>query len=168
MSTKLLVLGLGNIILKDEGVGVHVANAIKERYTFSPDVEIVDGGTLGLDLLPLFEGREKILIIDAVYFGKDPGHIGVLHNDEIPSSLSAKLSVHHIGLADVLFAAKLKDLMPSEIALVGIQPEIIGEFGLEMTGTVKGKLEEMIDRALEILKGWNVTCVLRSPLGSSA
>ena len=82
---KTALLGIGNILLKDEGVGVHVVNAIKEGYTFSPEVEIIDGGTLGLDLLPFIEGKEGLLIIDAVNFGKDPGYIGILENEEIPS-----------------------------------------------------------------------------------
>jgi len=81
---KTALLGIGNILLKDEGVGVHVVNAMKESYTFSPEVEIIDGGTLGLDLLPFVEGRERLLIIDAVNFGKAPGYIGVLENEKDP------------------------------------------------------------------------------------
>jgi hydrogenase maturation protease len=163
MSTNILVLGLGNILLQDEGVGVHAVNAIKERYTFSPDVEIVDGGTLGLDLLRFFEGREKVLIIDAVDFGKEHGHVGILEDDEIPSVLQAKLSVHHIGLSDILFALKLKGTMPPKIRLIGIQPELTDVLGLEMTGPVRSRLDEIVDLAIKTLREWRITCVSQSP-----
>ena len=112
------VIGLGNILLTDEGVGVHAVNAIREKYRFSPEVEIIDGGTLGLDLLPYFEGRDSVLLIDAVDFGKEPGYIGILDNDAIPSVLLSKISVHHVGLSDVLFAAKLMDITPPTIRLI--------------------------------------------------
>ncbi len=161
------LVGIGNILLKDEGVGVHVINAIREKYTFSPEVEIIDGGTLGLDLLPLFEGKDKILIVDAVNFGKEPGHIGVIEDDDIPSVLHAKLSVHHIGLSDVLFAAKLMDIKPAKICLIGIQPQSL-DVGLEMTECISGKIENLVDLTIKTLKEWNIKCVLQSPQRLSA
>jgi hydrogenase maturation protease len=157
---NIAIIGLGNILLSDEGVGVHVINIVKERYTFSPGVEIIDGGTMGLDLLPLFEGRDKILIVDAVDFGKDPGYIGILENDAIPSALNSKLSVHHIGLSDVLFASKLIGISPSEICLIGIQPKSL-DVSLEMTEEIKGKIETVIDLILRKLKEWKIECALR-------
>jgi hydrogenase maturation protease len=161
------LIGLGNILLKDEGVGVHVVNAIRERYTFSPEIQIIDGGTLGLDLLPFFEGKREILIIDAVDFRKEPGHIGMLENDAIPSELFSKLSVHHIGLSDVLFAAKLKDLTPAKLCLIGIQPQSL-EVGLEMTDCIRDKMEDVIALAIKKLKEWNIQCALQSPQELSA
>ncbi|WP_333652102.1 HyaD/HybD family hydrogenase maturation endopeptidase [Dissulfurispira sp.] len=158
---NIALIGLGNILLRDEGVGVHAANTIKQRYAFSPYVEIIDGGTMGLDLLPIFEGRDKVLIIDAVDFGREPGHIGMIENDDIPSVLNSKLSVHHINLSDVLFAAKLMDISPSEICLIGIQPQSL-DVGLDMTGEIKGKIETLIDAVIRKLKEWNVKCVLLS------
>lgn len=161
MSEKISAIGLGNILLRDEGVGVHAINTIKQRYTFSPEVEIIDGGTMGLDLLPIFEGRDKVLIIDAVDFGREPGHIGIIENDGIPSVLNSKISVHHINLSDVLFAAKLMDISPSEICLIGIQPQSL-DVGLDMTDGIKGKIEILIDAVIGKLKEWNVQCALLS------
>lgn len=158
---SIAIIGLGNILLRDEGVGVHVINTIKQRYTFSPDVEIIDGGTMGLDLLPIFEGRDKVLIVDAVDFGKDPGYIGIIENDGIPSVLNSKLSVHHIGLSDVLFAAKLMGISPPEIYLIGIQPKSL-DVGLDMTDEINGKIEMLIDAIIGKLKEWNVQCALQS------
>lgn len=159
---KTALIGLGNILLKDEGVGVHAVNTMRERYLFSPEVKVIDGGTLGLDLLPFFEGKENVLIIDAVDFRKEPGHIGMLEDDAIPSALFSKLSVHHIGLSDVLFAAKLKDLTPAKLCLIGIQPQSL-EVGLEMTECIRDRIEELIARAIKKLEEWNIECALRSP-----
>jgi hydrogenase maturation protease len=161
------LIGLGNILLKDEGVGVHVANAIRERYSFSPEVEIIDGGTLGLDLLHYFEGRDKVLLVDAVDFRKEPGYIGIMDDDAIPSTLFAKLSVHHIGLSDVLFAAKLLDYTPSKIRLIGIQPQSL-DVGLDVTDCIASKIEELMRLVVETLKEWKVECVLQSPQKLSA
>ncbi len=164
---KASIIGLGNILLKDEGVGVHAVNAIKGRYSFSPEVEIIDGGTLGLDLLHFFEGKDRILILDAVDFRKEPGYIGVLDDEAIPSALFAKLSVHHIGLSDVLFAAKLLGFTPSKLRLIGIQPESM-EVGLEMTDCISGKMDRIIEMVIQTLKEWNIGCVLQSPQKLSA
>jgi hydrogenase maturation protease len=167
-TNSILLIGLGNILLKDEGVGVHVVNAVKQRYAFSPDVvEIIDGGTMGLDLLPLFEDRDKILIVDAVDFGKEPGFIGMIERDKIPSVLNSKLSVHHINLSDVLFAAELMGIRPSEICLIGVQPKSLA-VGLDMTDEISGKIERLIDMTIKKLSEWNIECVSQSPQELSA
>lgn len=157
------VVGLGNILLQDEGVGVHAVNALRERFHFAPDVEIIDDGTLGLDLLHLIENKDRLLLLDAVDLGKEPGYIGVLTGDQIPSRISAKLSVHHIGLSDVLFAAKLLGVTPADMRLIGIQPQSF-ELGLTLTPCIKAKLDEIISHATQILKEWNIECVSQSPL----
>ena len=119
---RVLVLGLGNVLLTDEGIGVHAVTALRKSYRFSPGIDIVDGGTMGLDLLPLFQDRDRILIIDAVDFGKACGHIATLEQASIPSVLNTKMSTHHIGLTDLLIAARLTRDSPLHLALVGIQP----------------------------------------------
>ncbi len=121
----------------------------------------MDGGTMGLDLLPIFEGRDKVLIVDAVDFKREPGHIGIIENDDIPSVLNTKLSVHHIGLSDVLFAAKLMDIVPLEICLVGIQPESL-DIGLDMTDKISEKLDVLVEMIIKKLKEWGVECALLS------
>jgi hydrogenase maturation protease len=160
-TSNITIIGLGNILLKDEGVGVHVANAVKERYTLSPEVEIIDGGTMGLDLLPFFEGRDKILLVDAVDFGREPGHVGMLGKGEIPAVLESKLSMHHISLSDVLFTASFMGIGPDELCLIGIQPESL-DIGLDMTGTVGDKFETLVDMTINKLGDWNVECTLNA------
>ena len=161
MSPEILLLGIGNILLRDEGIGVHTVNKIKERYTFEPEIDIIDGGTKGLDLLPLFEGRKKVLIVDAVDWGNKPGSISILRNGEIPARLHSKLSVHHIGLGEVLLAAQMLNIMPEEICLVGIQPGSI-DTGIDMTPEVNSKMEDLISTVIDILRDWGVKCLKRS------
>ncbi len=159
-SGRVVILGLGNILLSDEGVGVHAVNAIRERYIFSSDVEIIDGGTMGLDLLPLFQDGDRILIIDAVDFRRSAGHIGVIEGDAIPSVLNSKLSVHHIGLSDLLFTAKLTRPAPPEVCLIGIQPKSL-EVGLDMTQEIHGQLDSIINLAVQKLTEWGVDYAMK-------
>jgi hydrogenase maturation protease len=155
-SGRIVVLGLGNILLSDEGVGVHAVTALKERFTFSPSIDIVDGGTMGLDLLPIFQERDRILIIDAADFRKPSGYVGTVEGDSIAAVLNAKLSVHHIGLADLLFTAKLTRETPLELHLVGIQPHSL-DVGITLSDQVKSKLDMIIELTVRKLKAWNVT-----------
>ncbi len=158
------LIGIGNVLLQDERVGVHAVETIRERFSFSPEIEILDGGTLGLDLLPFIEKFDKVLFADAVDFGKEPGYIGVLEDDEIPAILYVKLSVHHVGLADLLSVAKLTGVLPKKVCLVGIQPQDSAfTFGLELSEQVNDKIEQFIDQVISKLQEWNVQCVLRSP-----
>jgi hydrogenase maturation protease len=163
---RIVLLGLGNILLSDEGVGVHAVNAMKEQYSFSPPIDIIDGGTLGLDLLPLFQDRDRILIIDAVDFGKSAGTIGALEGDAIPSALNPRLSAHHIGVADLLVTAKLTRTVPPSVSLVGIQPKSL-DVGLEMTNDIKNQFGSIIDLAVNILTQWGIACSRRHPAHTS-
>ncbi len=149
------VFGIGNILLSDDGVGVHVLNRLKEEYDLPGYVELIDGGTKGLDLLPLLEDRDKVLIIDAANFKKEPGTIDAVEGDKIPAFLSTKLSVHQIGLPDLLFAAKLMGVLPSEMCLIGIQPESMAT-SEEMSNVVSKGMEPLLEKVLDKLKSWGV------------
>ena len=155
------IIGVGNILMQDEGVGPKVADILKRDYIFEPNIEIIDGGTLGLDLLPYIEKHKKILIIDVVDFGKEPGFIKILRGEEIPPYLKTKLSVHHVGVQDLLEVARLMDFMPEELVLVGIQPESI-DLGLDLTPIIGGKLKKLTEEVLKILNSWGIKCALQS------
>jgi hydrogenase maturation protease len=153
---KITLLGLGGILMRDDGVGVHAVKAVQERFHVPPELDIVDGGTAGLDLLPFIEGRDRILFVDAVDFGKEPGFIGELTNDDIPAFFSKdKGSLHHLGLADVLATARLLNILPEEICLIGIQPQSI-EMGLELTEVLQGKLDQLVALIIDKLRDWDV------------
>ncbi|MFH1853119.1 MAG: HyaD/HybD family hydrogenase maturation endopeptidase [Candidatus Neomarinimicrobiota bacterium] len=151
----ILVLGLGNILLQDEGVGVRAVASLSNNFRFRPQIDIVDGGTAGLDLLPEFDDREKILIVDAVEFNQPPGYIGLIENDAILVRIQTKLSIHHLGLADVLSAAKMLDKMPAEIVLVGVQPGGVNPV-LELTPAVDKIMPRVLEAILTRLQQWGV------------
>jgi hydrogenase maturation protease len=156
------IMGLGNILLMDEGVGVHTINAFQERYSVPDYVEIIDGGAAGLDLLPFIEGREKLLMVDAVNFDREPGYVDILENDAIPAKFGTKASLHHLGLMDVLSIVKLSNTCPKDICLVGIQPKTM-ELGLDMSPEMWDKIDTLIERMVSKLNEWNVPCALLSP-----
>jgi hydrogenase maturation protease len=135
---------------------------LKERYRFTPSIDVVDGGTLGLDLLPVLEDHTHVLAIDAVDAGLKPGQIGQWNNDEIPSSLRAKFSVHQVGFVDLLLITKWRERNPSDICLIGIQPESLN-MGLELSDRIQKRMRRLIAVIIEKLKEWKVTCVLQSP-----
>lgn len=153
MAPKVTLIGLGNLLMRDEGVGIHAVRALEERYELPPELEVVDGGTAGLDLLPYIEGRDLVLVVDAVNFGQAPGFIGVLENQEIPALFASKDSLHHLGLMDVLAAAQLLEVTPREICLIGVQPLSL-EIGLELSELLNGKLGLLLDRIVSKLQEW--------------
>ncbi len=159
---KITILGLGNILMTDEGVGVHTVQEFERRYEVPASVEIIDGGAAGLDLIPFIEGRERVLMVDAVHFDREPGYIDTLENEAIPVRLSTKASMHHLGLMDVLSIVKLSGNYPKEICIIGIQPKSL-ELGLDMTPEIWDKKEALIRRVAEKLSEWKIPCVLRSP-----
>lgn len=153
-----MVLGIGNLLLGDEGAGVHAVNALRERHVFPEGVRFIDGGTMGLDLLPFIEGRDRLLIIDAVDFDAEPGTVKVIEGNDLRAFLDAKLSVHQIGLPDLLFAAALTGVTPPEFCLVGIQPDRL-EIGVQMSEKVRANFETLIEAALERLGRWEAGAI---------
>ncbi|NOQ66097.1 MAG: HyaD/HybD family hydrogenase maturation endopeptidase [Desulfobacterales bacterium] len=155
---NIAVFGIGNLLLSDDGVGVQVLHRLIKEYEFPDHVEFIDGGTKGLDLLPLFENRDKVLIIDAANFKKEPGTIDIVEGDKIPAFLSTKLSVHQIGLPDTLFAAKLMEITPPEMCLIGIQPKSM-DTATELSEVVSNQMDNLIEKVLQKLKDWDVEAV---------
>jgi hydrogenase maturation protease len=152
-TAKTLILGVGNLLLSDEGVGVRVVQRLIATYDLPEGVQILDGGTLGLDLLYYLEGVENLLIVDAVEMGKDPGTLLRLEGDEVPSFLSIKMSPHQIGIPDMLFAAKLKDLYPRNVVLWGVQPAVL-DTGLELSPPVAAQVDVLVGKVVEQLVRW--------------
>ena len=154
--TETLVLGLGNILLGDEGVGVRVVERLLEQYDFPEGVRVMDGGTLGLDLLPYVEDASRLLVVDAVQARKPPGTLVRMTGDEIPVFLDAsKVSPHQEGLQDLLAVAVLKGYLPGEVVLWGVQVESLG-VGLDLSEAVAGQVEALAGKVLAELARWGV------------
>lgn len=152
---SVLVLGIGNLVMSDDGIGVRVVQLLTERYRFPAGVTILDGGTLGLDLLPRLEGVARLLVVDAVETGQAPGTLVRLAGDDVPIVLETKLSPHQMGLKDLLAVAMLQGFAPQEMVLWGVQPERI-EMSLELSAVVAAQLEILVEKVLAELAGWGV------------
>jgi hydrogenase maturation protease len=154
--TETLVLGLGNILLRDEGVGVRVVERLLEQYDFPEGVRVMDGGTLGLDLLPFLEEASRLLVIDAVQARKPAGTLVRLVGDEIPIFLDAsKVSPHQEGLQDLLAVAVLKGYLPDEVVFWGAQITSLG-VGLELSEAVAEQVDALAEKVLAELAQWGI------------
>ena len=149
------MLGLGNVLLGDEGVGVWVVERLQKLYEFPQEVQVLDGGTLALDLLPYVEDADRLLVIDALEMTAKPGTVARLEGDEVPAFLSVKISPHQMGLADLLAAARLRGLYPEELVLWGVQPGEL-KVGLELSPPVAAQVEVLIEKALVELGQWGI------------
>jgi len=157
---SILVLGLGNTIMTDDGFGVEVVTALASRYHFQGAVKLLDGGTLGLDLLPHLEEVESLLIVDALDMRSEPGSIFRLQGEEVPRAFASKLSVHQMGLQDLLAVAELQGHIPRDLVVWGVQPASI-EMGTELTAPVAAAVEPVIASVLQDLQSWGITCLPR-------
>lgn len=151
-----LILGVGNLLMTDEGVGVHVIQRLVADYQLPEQVQVLDGGTLGMDLLYYLEGVENLLLIDAVQARKEPGTLVCLEGEDVPAFMSIKISPHQMGVPDMLAAAHLMNVYPQRIVLWGVQPELM-EIGLELSHTVESKVDTIIENVLEQLQAWGHT-----------
>ena len=142
---KTLILGVGNYLLSDDGLSVHVLERLQADNLIPDDIQMIDGGTCGLDLLQYLEGVSNLIIIDAIKTRDGtPGSIIRLDGDQIPAYLSLKISPHDIGLPDLLATAKLRDLYPENIVAFGIQPASL-ELGVELSPEVAANVEDLIE-----------------------
>ena len=150
MSERKLVVGLGNILLRDEGVGVRCVEYLISKG-LARDAKLVDGATLGVDLLEEMKGFDKVVLIDDVDMGKEPGHIAGFDAErllETPSN--EKFSLHEIGLIDVVHLGKKLGYDLSKVRIVGIQPEDVSR-GDSLTKTIKEKLPRLAEKVLSEL-----------------
>jgi hydrogenase maturation protease len=154
-SGKILVLGIGNLVMSDDGVGVKVVQRLQREYRFPPCVELMDGGTLGLDLLPKLENIDRLIIIDAVETGRKAGTCIRLTGDELPIALETKLSPHQMGLKDLLAVSQLMGHSPREMILIGVQPGSI-EMDTELTPDVEAAVDVLVSNVLNELELWNI------------
>ncbi len=139
----------------DDGIGVRVVQSLQERCHFPPEVELLDGGTLGLDLLPKLEGVERLLVVDAIETGGEPGTMVRLIGEEIPLAMATKLSPHQMGLKDLLSVASLMGYGFGEMVLWGVQPGRI-EMGLELSPAVAEVLGPLEEKVIGELARWGV------------
>jgi hydrogenase maturation protease len=159
-----LVIGLGNPLMGDDGVGLVVLDQLAAQ-SFMPPVEFVDGGTWGLALLPDVERAGALLLLDAVNGDGAPGTIYVLGAEEIPRFLAAKLSPHQVDVRELLALAELRGELPSNLRVVGVQPAATAYGDGLSPEAAAAAVEAMVAAAGAVLSGWGHSATAR-PAGA--
>lgn len=150
---RTVVIGLGNPLMADDGLGLAALDYLRAAWRVPPEVDLVDGGTWGMNLLPLIEDSARVLLLDAIHAGAAPGTLHSLSRSRIPKYLATKVSPHQVDLADVLALAELRGSLPDDTVAVGLEPARV-EMSNELSDVVRCRLDEMVDTAAAQLAAW--------------
>ena len=148
---NVLVMGIGNLLLQDEGAGVRAVEEFERRFETPDCVELLDGGTSGIELLQYIQGRDVLILIDVVRNGTPSGTLSRFEGEEVPALFQKKISPHQLGISDLLATARLIDKMPQKVVLFGIEPESI-DTGLELTEEIAGSINRLTEMVAEEIR----------------
>jgi hydrogenase maturation protease len=160
--TRTLVLGLGNPIMGDDGAGLAALEQLRREWEIPEEVELVDGGTWGMNLLPLIESAERIILLDAIHAGDRPGTLVLLQREELPRYFSHKLSPHQIDLREVLALAELRGTLPKDVVAFGVEPERV-EMRAGLSPIVEAAIGNLVTLTLDRLERLGHRCVRCEP-----
>jgi hydrogenase maturation protease len=152
---RVVILGIGNILLGDEGVGVRAVEAIERDYRLPEGVVAIDGGCSAMELLEDLEHLDGLIVVDAVYAGQAPGDLVVLEGDEVSKFFRSRMSPHQVGLSDVLASLELTGRAPARLKIVGVKP-LSMDLSLDLTPAVAARLPAMIDIVAATLDQWGL------------
>ena len=152
-SKAAMVLGLGNLLFSDDGLGVHAIDCLRQDQRVGSGVTLLDGGTQGLNLIPHIWGFPRLLVIDAVDVGEAPGTV-VRFEGSALDGLPGKPTVHQLGFADLMVAMKLLGDSPEEVVVLGVQP-MSTDWGAELTAPVQNALAPLLDGVIAQLAVWS-------------
>ena len=158
------ILGVGNVILTDEGFGVRAAEYLDHHYTFPDNVQIVDGGTLGIELTQYVTGTNKLLVIDSINGGAEPGTVFRFHNDAIMEHFQDKLSAHEVGIQDVLALLTVTGHKIPEVIVIGAQPFDLGA-GVGLSDGMQALLPQIVEQILKDLRDWGIEAQRKETAG---
>ena len=159
---NITVLGIGNILLTDEGFGVRVVEKLYDEYEFPDNVSLVDGGVLGINLLGVIAEARHLIVVDAVKNKQPPGTLYRLEKDELPERILLKNSLHQTDFLETLTLCQAIDKVPDTTVVFGVEPEDILTHSVDMTPTVAARVDEMIDLVLRELKQLGVVAQKRT------
>lgn len=148
-----IVIGVGSPLMGDDGIGLVALEALRSGWSFEPELELMDGGTWGMNLLPFIESASRVLLLDAVHAGCDPGEVVRLEGDAIPRFFATKLSPHQIDLKEVLALAELRGTLPDDLVVLGLEPAVI-EMSSSLSEPVQKAMPGLLARILEQLERW--------------
>jgi hydrogenase maturation protease len=143
----IMILGVGNVLLSDEGFGIHVIKRLEACFAFPRNVSVVDGGVLGLNLLGVISEADRLIVVDAVKHGEEPGSLCRLTGEAIPERVRAKNSLHQVDLLETLTMCQALDRSP-ETVILGVEPMDIETLGIDLTPPVMEKMDAMIEMVL--------------------
>jgi hydrogenase maturation protease len=149
------ILGIGNILLQDEGFGVRVIEEINRRYRFPDHVQVLDGGTLGMDLLRFITGANRLLVVDAIAGGGEPGDYFRFAGEEVKAYFKDKVSLHELGIKDVLAVLEVLGKPVEEVVVLGVQPQSL-ELCLELTPVVAAEIDKTVAAVVAELARWQI------------
>lgn len=158
---SVVVLGVGNLLMSDEGVGVHTIIALEERYDFPEGVRCVDGGTSTQELLGDLEDLDQLIVIDAVASGSAPASLIRLEGDLVPHAFTTKFSPHQVGIADLLAMLTFTGRAPKRVVLLGIEPAVLA-LGMELSPKVAARVPELCAQVLEELDALGLSPTVRA------
>lgn len=150
---QITILGIGNTLYSDEGLGVYALSPLEKLYGTDDQVELVYGATDGMSLLSVVEDTDYLMVLDAINAGKEGGHIIQLQGDEIPNYYGVKMSIHQLGFQEVLLAAKLRERYPEHFLMIGMQPTSL-ELNVGLTKTNESKLPELVQLVESQINNW--------------
>lgn len=153
---RIVILGIGNILLSDEGVGVRVVDGLAANCRFPEGVELIDGGTCGMEMLEQLENLDALIVVDCVRCGRPPATPVLLKGEDVPVFFKTKLSPHQVGLSDVLASLEFTGRAPRRTVIVGMQP-VSMETGMELSPAVAARLPELQAMVLGELAECGVT-----------
>jgi hydrogenase maturation protease len=144
---------MGNILLEDEGLGIHALNLLRERYGESSQIEFLDGGTSGMALVDMISNRKHLLVLDAVQTGEPPGTLVKMSDEAVPVYFGLKVTPHQLGLSDVLASLKLTDEQPDRVTVLGLVPQSL-EMSLQPSEQILERLDDLVEAAAIELDDW--------------
>lgn len=147
----IMIMGVGSILMTDEGFGVRVIEALEQQYEFPENVSVVDGGVLGLNLLGVIAEADHLIVVDAVRNKGNPGDLYRLTGQAIPDRVRAKNSLHQIDFLETLTLCQAVGEVPETIVL-GVEPEDIDSLSVELTSTIKERIDPVIEMVLDELR----------------
>lgn len=150
MSKRTVIIGVGNLLLGDEGIGIHVVEELSKR-NLPANVEVIDGGTGGVALLSLMEGANKVIIVDAVLGGNSPGKIYVLDAERLMKGVVKFISLHEMDLLSTLMIGRELSKLPPELILVGVEPKNYQEYNMDLSPEVEAVIPKVIDVILGLI-----------------
>ncbi len=157
------ILGVGNILMSDEGFGVRVVEYLQANYHFPPGIELMDGGTSGIYLAPVIEDSRRLLIIDVLNMEGPAGGIHLLSADEMRGAgLQISVSPHQVGLLEIIDLCRLRDKAPAEIRIIGIIPQDLN-LSLELSPTLRAKVKPVADMVIKQIEEWTNARVIPGP-----